>query len=330
MDLRGKPCLVVGGGAVAVRKVSALVRAGAAVHVVALALEPELEQLAASGRITCRIGCYAPSDLDTSHLVIAATDERGVNVEVSRAATERRIPVNVVDAPALCSFIMPAIVDRSPVLVAVSSSGTTPVLARLLRAKIESVLPARFDELAQLCESLRADVKAALPSVDARRLFWEEVLEGAAAELCLHGDRVGAERQMREALHVHGNVGRARSGDIALVGVGPGDPDLVAFRALRFMQRAELVVHGVGVPHAVLDLCRRDAHRIVSPSSRDLGYASHVERCVERAAAGERVCVLELGDAFRSAAGQAWLLACASAALSCQVVPGITPLAAGD
>ncbi len=330
MDLRGSLCVVVGGGAVASRKATALLRAGARVHVVAPQLDAVLARSLTAGRITQRAGSYATSDLQAAYLVIAATDDRELNARVSRDAKHLRIPVNVVDDPALCTFIMPAVVDRSPLLVAVSSSGTTPVLTRSLRATIEAAVPPRVAELAQLCASLRAEVKATLPGLDVRRRFWEAVLDGPAAQLALHGDGAAAESLMLQLLAEHAANVITPRGEVVLIGVGSGEPDLLVLRALRCLQRAELVTHAAEVPPAVLELARRDASQLPAPSSEDRAYAAHLAYCLSQAQAGRRVCVLDIGELAHTPLASRWLRACSDAGVPCQVVPGISAVTARD
>jgi uroporphyrin-III C-methyltransferase/precorrin-2 dehydrogenase/sirohydrochlorin ferrochelatase len=321
MDLRGQRCVVVGGGEIAARKVHLLVRAGARVSVIAPQLESAVrEQLGDAVRHEARE--YAASDLVDAVLVIAATDRRGVNAQVSRDARVRGLPVNVVDDPELCSVIVPALVDRSPVLVAIGTSGSAPVLARLLRGRLEAQLPAAYGELAQLCAELRAPVQAALPDVARRRRFWEEVLEGEPAELVFRGERAAAAAAIRGKLSEAGSAAPAR-GEIYLIGVGPNDPELVSFRALRWLQRADLVLVTSGVDAAIVELSRRDAAR--EQLSGELACAADgvMPRLAAAVARGQRACVLARGDAFREVSGSSFIKRLAELGLPYQVVPGI-------
>jgi uroporphyrin-III C-methyltransferase/precorrin-2 dehydrogenase/sirohydrochlorin ferrochelatase len=326
MHVSGAECLVVGGGEVAARKAAMLLRAGAVVHVVSPSLSSAMHELVLHGQpVRHSARGYEPSDLECARLVIAATDDRTLNAQVSSEARAQRIPVNVVDDPELCTFIMPAIVDRSPLVIAVSSEGASPVLARLARGKIEAALPAHLGPLATLCSTLRSDVRAQLPDVQTRRRFWETALEGPVAELAFAGRLEEAERELRSLLASWArNASSNTHGEVFLVGVGPNDPELVSFRALRSMARAELVLAASRVSEAILDLCRRDAHRerYVDDSPEVMPLVAL--RAIAAARSGARVCVLGIGDAFRSARGEDLRSRLIAAGLFCHVVPGIS------
>ena len=232
----------MGGGAVAARKVSVLRKAGADVVVVSPQLCTELEQLKSAGKIRHHERGYEAGDLDQCVLVIAATDQRDLNEQISAQAKSRKLPVNVVDNPALCSFIMPSIIDRSPVQIAVSTGGSSPVLARLIRTRLEGLIPSAYGKLGALVESFRERVKTAFPNVEQRRYFWETILEGTVAELVFSGHDTEA-RSMLEAAIDQASAEPQLVGEVFLVGAGPGDPDLLTFRALRLMQKADVVVY---------------------------------------------------------------------------------------
>ncbi len=324
MNIRDRRALVVGGGDVAVRKCGLLLDAGAAVTVVSPDLAPSLQELADEGRVAHRRGQFAATDLDGVALVVAATDDEQVNREVSELAQARNLPVNVVDNPELCSFVMPSIIDRSPVQIAVSTGGSSPVLARLLRAKLESTIPAAYGRLAQLVQSFRDPVKARFSDVNARRNFWEQVLQGEIAELVF----AGKEEQAREALEQAVAKGENNPvGEVYLVGGGPGDPDLLTFRALRLMQQADVIVHDRLVSKQVLDLCRRDAERIYVGKERDnhaLPQDEINQLLVKLAKEGKRVCRLKGGDPFVFGRGGEEIETLAAEGVNFQVVPGIT------
>ncbi|MNZ78875.1 Siroheme synthase [compost metagenome] len=267
---------------------------------------------------------YTEGDLVDCMLVIAATDDEPLNARVSRDAHARGVPVNVVDAPALCSVIFPAIVDRSPLIVAVSSGGDAPVLARLLRAKLETWIPATYGQLAGLASRFRDAVKQRLPELQQRRIFWEDVFQGPIAERVLSGRPAEAERLLSEKLEA-GQV-EAR-GEVYLVGAGPGDPDLLTFRALRLMQQADVVLYDRLVAPAILDLCRRDADRLYVGKRR----ADHAvpqdeinRLLVELASQGKRVLRLKGGDPFIFGRGGEEIDELAANGIPFQVVPGIT------
>lgn len=326
MQVSGAECLVVGGGEVAARKAATLLRAGAVVHVVAPSLSPAMLETLAGESTRHSARGYESGDLDRVQLAVVATDDRTLNARVSSDARAQRVPVNVVDDPELCTFIMPAIVDRSPLVIAVSSTGASPVLARLARGKIEAAIPAQFGPLAALCSKLRSDVRTQLPDVQSRRRFWETALEGPVAELTFASRLDEAERELRSLLGSWDRPSDASSptpGEVCLVGVGPNDPELVAFRALRWMARAELVLAASSVSDPILDLCRRDAtrERYADDSLEVLPLLA--QRATAAAKGGARVCVLGLGDTFRSALGEELSSRLVAAGLICHVVPGV-------
>jgi uroporphyrin-III C-methyltransferase/precorrin-2 dehydrogenase/sirohydrochlorin ferrochelatase len=324
MNIRGRRTLVVGGGEVAARKVGLLLEAGAAVTVVSPALGSTLQAQADGGAITWRQAVFAPADLEGVDLAVAATDDEQVNRQVSELAQARSLPVNVVDNPELCSFLMPSIIDRSPVQIAVSTGGASPVLARLLRARLESAIPAAYGRLAQLVESFRDQVKARFKDTNARRNFWEHVLQGEIAEMVF----AGKDEQARDALEAAVVAGKDEPvGEVYLVGGGPGDPDLLTFRALRLMQQADVIVHDRLVSKQVLDLCRRDAERIYVGKERDNHALPQDEinmLLVKLAKEGKRVCRLKGGDPFIFGRGGEEIETLAAEGVTFQVVPGIT------
>jgi uroporphyrin-III C-methyltransferase/precorrin-2 dehydrogenase/sirohydrochlorin ferrochelatase len=324
MNIRGRRTLVVGGGEVAARKVGLLLEAGAAVNVVSPALGSTLQAQADGGAITWRQAVFAPADLEGVDLAVAATDDEQVNRQVSELAQARSLPVNVVDNPELCSFLMPSIIDRSPVQIAVSTGGASPVLARLLRARLESAIPAAYGRLAQLVESFRDQVKARFKDTNARRNFWEHVLQGEIAEMVF----AGKDEQARDALEAAVVAGKDEPvGEVYLVGGGPGDPDLLTFRALRLMQQADVIVHDRLVSKQVLDLCRRDAERIYVGKERDNHALPQDEinmLLVKLAKEGKRVCRLKGGDPFIFGRGGEEIETLAAEGVTFQVVPGIT------
>ncbi len=323
-NLKGHCVLLVGGGEVARRKARLLADAGAVLRVVAPQIEGELAELVRMSGGHCLPRNYAAVDLDGCALVIAATDDQVLNAQVSSDAQGRGVPVNVVDAPALCSVIFPAIVDRSPLLVAVSSGGDAPVLARLMRARIETWIPARYGQLAGLARKFREQVKCLLPSVRQRRVFWEEVFQGAIAERLLAGQETEAERLLEAKLA--GEIPKA-SGEVYLVGAGPGDPDLLTFRALRLMQQADVVLYDRLVAPAIVELCRRDAERIYV-GKRRADHALPQEQInrllVQLASEGKRVLRLKGGDPFIFGRGGEEIEELAAHGIPFQVVPGIT------
>ncbi|WP_342246332.1 siroheme synthase CysG [Pseudomonas sp. OTU5201] len=323
-NLQGRQVLVVGGGEVALRKARLLADAGARLRVVAPQIDAQLLEMVEQSGGESHLRGYQDVDLDACVLAIAASDDQALNAEVSGQAQARGIPVNVVDAPKLCSVIFPAIVDRSPLIVAVSSAGDAPVLARLIRAKIETWIPAAYGQLAGLAKKFRNQVKTLLPDVQQRRVFWEEVFQGPVAERMLAGQGAEAERLLAE--RVAGGAPKAL-GEVYLVGAGPGDPDLLTFRALRLMQQADVVLYDRLVAPAIIELCRRDAERIYVGKRR----ADHAlpqdeinRLLIEQAKLGKRVLRLKGGDPFIFGRGGEEIEELAANGIPFQVVPGIT------
>ncbi len=325
LDIKTKPCLVVGGGEVAARKVNLLLRAGAQIRIVAPLLGPTLGGLKEEGRIEHHQREFLPEDLEQVCLVVAATDDAQVNRQISTLAREHHIPVNVVDQPGLSSFIMPSIIDRSPIIAAVSTGGASPVLARLIRTRLESLIPAGYGRLAELASRFRERVKGRFADADDRRRFWEEVLQGGVAERVFSGHLEEADRLMEAALETR--QPSAGVGEVYLIGGGPGDPDLLTFRALRLMQRADVVLYDRLVAPAILDLVRRDAERIYvgKANSHHVVPQEEINRTlVCLAKEGKRVVRLKGGDPFIFGRGGEEIDTLAEEGIPFQVVPGIT------
>jgi uroporphyrin-III C-methyltransferase / precorrin-2 dehydrogenase / sirohydrochlorin ferrochelatase len=329
LDIKGHRCLVVGGGEVAARKTALLLRAGADVTACAPTLVPTLAEMAADGRIHHLAQNFSDDLLEGCVLAIAATDDADVNRRVSELAKARRIPVNVVDHPELCSFIVPSIIDRSPVVAAVSTGGASPVLARLIRTRLESLIPASYGRLAVLMAQFRDRVKARFSQVNRRRGFWEEVLQGPIAEMVFAGRESDAAAALQRKLDQTDGSGE-KTGEVYLVGGGPGDPDLLTFRALRLMQQADVVVYDRLVSPEVLDLVRRDAQRIYVGKERD-NHAVPQEDInhllVRLAREGRRVVRLKGGDPFIFGRGGEEIDTLAAEGIPFQIVPGITAAA---
>jgi uroporphyrin-III C-methyltransferase/precorrin-2 dehydrogenase/sirohydrochlorin ferrochelatase len=297
-NLRGARVLVVGGGEIALRKSRLLADSGAVLRVVAPEIGVEVRELIERSGGEQILRGYTESDLNGCVLIIAATDDEPLNAQVSADARQRGVPVNVVDAPALCSVIFPAIVDRSPLVIAVSSGGDAPVLARLIRAKLETWIPPTYGHLAGLAARFRHQVKGLFPNVQQRRAFWEDVFQGPIADRQLAGQGAEAERLLQAK--IDGDA-PPTTGEVYLVGAGPGDPDLLTFRALRLMQQADVVLYDRLVAPAILDLCRRDADRVYVGKQR----ADHAlpqdqinQQLVDLAKQGKRVVRLKGGDPF--------------------------------
>ena len=323
-NVKGRRCLVVGGGSVGARKAGVLLEAGAKVRVVAPQIEDALQAHAAVEAVHAR---FEPQHLEGMALVIAATNDRAVNQQVSELAQARNIPVNVVDDPELCSFIMPAIMDRSPLMVAFSSGGASPVLTRMMRGKLETVIPQNYSRLAGFAERFREVVKQRVTNPAKRRIFWENVLDGVIAEKVLTGDEASAEAMLEQMLADEDNIVR---GEVYLVGAGPGDPDLLTFRALRLMQKADVVVYDALVSKPIVDMTRRDAERIYV-GKRRADHALPQEDInlllVRLAQEGKRVLRLKGGDPFIFGRGGEEIEELAEHGIPFQVVPGITAAA---
>ncbi len=325
-DLAGQKVLVVGGGEVALRKILMLDRTGASITVVAPEVAPELMARAASGAVKLAIREFAPEDLDGVRLVIVATSRRAVNRWIANLCESRNIPVNVVDDAEASRFIVPAIVDRDPVLVAVSTGGASPVLARRLRERLEALIPARIGELASWLKALRSSSRRKLRDGDARRRFFEAVVDGPAARRFIDGDGAGAARIAQQLLATTSAAPRA-AGNVTLVGAGPGDPELLTLKALRALQDADVILHDRLVSSEVLDLARRDAERICVGKAAGSGGSSQEDinaLLIELAHQGRRVVRLKGGDPFVFGRGGEELQALTKARIDFTVVPGIT------
>lgn len=325
IDVQGRKCLVAGGGEVAARKVALLLKAGARVEIVSPELCPGLAELHATGQIGWQRSTFASSSLEGAWLAIAATDDKAVNQAVSQAAQARGIPVNVVDQPSLCTFTMPSIIDRSPIVLAVSSGGAAPVLSRLLRARLETLIPAAYGRLAGLAAGFRRQVQEKFPEGSARRIFWENVFEGPIAEQMLAGREEAASGALQQAIDA--GAGRSVQGEVYLVGAGPGDPDLLTFRALRLMQKADVVLYDNLVSDGVMELVRRDAERIYvgkKRSNHTLPQQDINALLVKLAREGKRVLRIKGGDPFIFGRGGEEIETLAEHGIPFQVVPGIS------
>ena len=325
LTLRGEPCLLVGGAQAAEPKARLLLRAGARLVVVAATLTPGLRELAGEPAVTWRRRAFRGDDLDGMRLVIVAADDDALAGTVANAARRRGIPVNVVDRRSLCSFILPSILDRSPLVAAVSTGGAAPILARILRARLETLIPARFGRLARFIGEVRPTVLRRIADPAPRRRFFEGVVDGPIGELVLAGREDDAHAALESALVEP--QGSATSGEVYLVGAGPGDPDLLTFRALRLMQQADVVVYDRLVSKAVLDLTRRDAERIYAgkqPGYHAIPQHEINDLLARLALGGKRVLRLKGGDPFIFGRGGEEIETLAALGVPFQIVPGIT------
>jgi uroporphyrin-III C-methyltransferase / precorrin-2 dehydrogenase / sirohydrochlorin ferrochelatase len=332
LQLRSARAVIVGGGRIAARKADLLLKAGARLTVVAPRLHEDLLSRAAAGELTHLAESFAPAHLDGAVIAVAATGLRDVNTAVSEAARERNVPVNVVDDAALSTFIFPAIIDRSPVVVAVGSAGQAPVLARWVRERVEAILPAGLGALARFMGERRARIRRLLGPA-ARRGFWERIVRGRAAAHLLAADQAGAERAFDAELLISQLTtatvtGDSALGEVYLIGAGPGDPDLLTLRALQLLQQADVVLYDRLVPAAVLERARREARRIFVGKSHgdgaDRAQQDIHELMIRLARDGLKVARLKGGDPFIFGRGGEEVEALARHGIPYLVVPGIT------
>lgn len=327
MCLQNRPCLVVGGGKVALRKAETLLQSGAQLKIIAPELDSELVRVLQQypKQTNWQPREFQDHDIAGHYLIIAATNNRTVNAHIAELANEQQTPVNVVDNPAACSFIVPSVVDRSPVMIAVSTGGASPVLARQLRMKLETMIPSSCGQLAAITEEYRDQVKQRFADPEQRKQFWEQILRGSFAELVYAGN-MSAARQMLEEMLAQQNTELA-IGEVYLVGAGPGDPDLLTFRAVRLMQQADVIVYDRLVAKSILDRASQTAERIYVGKEK----ANHAvpqeginALLVRLAKQGKRVLRLKGGDPFIFGRGGEEIETLAENGIPFQVVPGIT------
>jgi uroporphyrin-III C-methyltransferase / precorrin-2 dehydrogenase / sirohydrochlorin ferrochelatase len=326
VDVRDRLVVVVGGGVVAARKIEHLLKAHARVRVVAPELCDELTVFRNLGRIEHQPLLFSSPLLDGAQLVIAATDVESVNDAVCVAAKERGIWVNAVDDAQRSAFIFPAIIDRSPVIVAVGTQGSSPTLARRVRTQIEALLPERLGDLAKYAGNWRVAVRAALPALPARLRFWDSFFNGPVASRLLAGDAIGADESMRAQL-AQAATGQPRQGEVYLIGVGPGDPDLLTLRAQQLLQQADVLLYDRLVSEAILGRARRDAEKInvgKSPGSHEHTQDYINQLLITHARRGLRVARVKGGDPFIFGRGGEELQVLRQAGIPVIVVPGIT------
>ena len=331
MDLKNKPCLVVGGGDIAFRKASALLKASAAVTIVTKKASDEVRSLTENKNFNLIIETYLSRHLEQKLLVIAATDHRPTNEQIFNDASKLKLPVNVVDNPDLCSFIFPAIVERGPMTIAVCSNGNAPILGRLLRAKIESIIPFEYGKLAELAKKYRAKVKSVFRNTNQRRDFWETIFEGKIAQKVFDGQFEQAEALLNKKLQLdasnYNKNPQQNRGEVYLVGAGPGDPELLTFKALRLMQQADVVIYDRLVTPEILDLTRRDAHKVYVGKKSKFHCVPQNDinsLLLDYAKKGHRVLRLKGGDPFIFGRGGEEAQELVKHGIPFQMVPGIT------
>ncbi|MEL0619463.1 siroheme synthase CysG [Psychrobacter proteolyticus] len=352
--LEDRKVLIVGGGEVALRKADLLSRAGACITILAPDISHELQALLTDDKHQFIYENYNKTYMSGARVIIAATDDETLNHQVHADATELNIPVNVVDTPHLCDFIFPAIIDRNPIVIGISSNGKAPVLARLLRARLETLIPQGYGKLAKLAGEFRSEVKAKIPTLTGRRQFWERAFEGQVSQLMFAGNETEATAQLQADLDSAAAAISKKSddanavretdtiaatlsdeseknlpavGEVYIVGAGPGDPELLTFKALRLMQQADVVFYDALVSPQVLDLCRRDADKVFVGKKRSNHTVAQLginELLVNHAKQGRRVVRLKGGDPFIFGRGGEEIESLRAHNVPYQVVPGIT------
>ena len=325
IKIKQKPTLVVGGGDIALRKINLLLKAQAKVDCLSPLFCEDIKNLSKDGHITLINKSFDQTDIKDYSMIIAATDDKSVNSLISSIAQDKKIPVNVVDSPELSSFIMPSIVDRSPLIIAVSSSGKAPVLSRIIRAKLETVIPSAYGTLAEIAGEYRQKVKERFLKIKDRRAFWEATFSGVIAEKVFSGRiseaKEDIQRQLDESVEMD-------LGEVYLVGAGPGDPDLLTFKALRLIQQADVVLYDRLVSKGVMELVRRDSELIYvgkkGGNNKSTKQVDINDQLVELAKSGKRVCRLKGGDPFIFGRGGEEIESLSENGIPFQVVPGIT------
>lgn len=324
LKLQQQRCLIVGGGQIAYRKATLLAKAGAVIDVMAPEISDVLQSLIAQSAGQAMHQPFQAEVLNTPYrLVIAATDNAEVNQQVFQLCEQRNLLVNSVDDIPNCRFMVPAIIDRSPLIISVASNGTSPVLSRQIRTQLESSIPHGMGKLAKFSGAWRERVKAHIANPEQRRIFWEQLYSGAIREQVFHDNLTAAEQTMQQALLDWSNP----KGEVYLVGAGPGDPELLTLKALRLMQQSDVVIYDRLVSPAILELCRRDAEKIYvgkARSNHSVPQEGINALLVEHALEGKRVCRLKGGDPFIFGRGGEEIQELVQAGVSFQVVPGVT------
>jgi uroporphyrin-III C-methyltransferase / precorrin-2 dehydrogenase / sirohydrochlorin ferrochelatase len=328
LELGGRAALVVGGGAVAARRAEHLVKTGARVTTFAAALTDDFRELLDQPNFRHEARDPELKDFESAALCFVAVEDERLAAEIWAAAKGAGAWVNVADRPQFCDFIMPAIIDRDALVIAISTGGASPILGRMLKARLETSIPAAYGRLADFVGGFRDAVSKAIASPVQRRRFWETVLEGPIAERALSGDEQAAAAELSRAIERAGaeNTSPPR-GEVYLVGAGPGDPDLLTFRALRLMQKADVVLYDRLTDQPVMNLVRREAERIYvgkQPDDHELPQAEISALLVKLAKQGKRVLRLKGGDPFMFGRGGEEIEALAAEGIPFQVCPGIT------
>ncbi|XOV80674.1 MAG: siroheme synthase CysG [Aestuariibacter sp.] len=327
LDTQDKTVLVVGAGEVASRKTELLLKTAARIQVVAPEVSSTIQRYADNQQLSLYVREFQETDLDGCAWVFVATNDEDLNSHIHALAQQKNIPVNVVDNPPLCDFITPSIINREPVTIAMASGGVAPVLLRYLRERLESWIPQRISLLGQFAERFRENVKKALPTVTQRRYFWEDFFNGPLAEKLLQGSAESIDKDFLKNLDAAAKNQSFNEGQVYLIGAGPGDPELLTFKALRLMQKADVVVYDRLVSPAILDMVRRDAEKVYvgkAKSNHTLAQEDISQLLVDKALEGNRVVRLKGGDPFIFGRGGEEIQLLAQHGITFQVVPGIT------
>ena len=329
IDIKNKPCLVVGGGKIAARKLKMLCKAEASVTIIAPVICDEIQSLCEKHSLTSHFRTFSDADITNQSLVIAATNDASLNKHISDLAKHKNILVNVADNFKQGDVVLPSVIDRDPIQIAVTTGGASPVLARLLRRNLERCTPSAYGSLASLVEKYRQQTSESITDEDSRRRFWEEVLQGPIAEMVLAGKLSAAEETLQRKLD-NKDFSNHDAGEVYLVGAGPGDPDLLTFRALRLIQQADAVVYDRLVSDQIMNLVRKDAEKIYAGKQRAkhaIQQESINQLLVRLAKEGKRVLRLKGGDPFIFGRGGEEIETLMEEGVHFQVVPGITAAA---
>ncbi len=328
LDVKNRKIIVVGGGTTAARKAEMALRAGAIVSSFAPELNDDFLDIKNHPNFTHENRPFAKEDVHSAMIVFAACETADLNNQLAEMAKTSGTLINIIDNPSACDFIMPAIVDRDPVIVTVSSSGASPVLARIIKSHLESSIPATFGDLAKLIGKYRDVVKEKIDTVRQRRHFWEKIIDGTVADLLHAGNEKEAHKRLHEELEqASTNTGKPAMGEVYLVGGGPGDPDLLTFRALRLIQRADVVLYDRLISRGLLNLVRRDAKRIYVgklPDKHAMQQEEISQLLADEAKKGRRVLRLKGGDPFIFGRGGEEIMTLVEQGVPFQVVPGVT------
>jgi len=334
VNIKNQHCLIVGGGPVAARKADLFIKAGAVVTVIAPEIKTEMKHHLAHSKVVWQMDRFSEEvmeGLEKPQYVISATDEQKTNEAVYHYCKAHNIPVNVADQTEYCDFILPAIVDREPMTIAISTGGRSPVLARLMKARLETMIPNGFSKLADLVGRYRNKVKQAIADGEGRKAFWESILEGAFIDKVVHGNAAEAEQDLDRQIQQVAEHGQPiPQGEVYLIGAGPGDPDLMTFKGLRLLQQADVILYDRLVAPEIIEMARREAERIYV-GKKDKWHKVQQQdislMMVELAKEGKRVARLKGGDPYIFGRGAEEAEVLVKHGVPYQVVPGITAAA---